>query len=84
MQRREFIVGFGITAMWPLAGRAEQRAAHTIGYLSSRSAVSDVSMVRALRRGLNDVGFMESQNVAVEFRLANGEYERLAALATDW
>ena len=73
----------GGAAAWPLAARAQQRALPVIGYLSSRTADSDASMLVSLRRGLADVGYTEGHNVAVEYRFADGRYDRLSALLTD-
>jgi hypothetical protein len=85
MRRREFIVGLGGTAAWPLTARAQQRqpAMPVIGYLSSRSSESDVAMLVAFRRGLNGAGYVEGQNVTIEYRFADGQYDRLLALGTD-
>jgi putative tryptophan/tyrosine transport system substrate-binding protein len=85
MRRREFIVGLGGTAAWPLTARAQRRqpAMPVIGYLSSRSSESDVAMLVAFRRGLNGAGYVEGQNVTIEYRFADGQYDRLLALGTD-
>jgi len=84
MRRREFIAGVvGSAAAWPLVARAQQRGMPVIGYLSSRSLESDVSMLAAFRRGLNEAGYVEGQNVAIEHRFAGGQYDRLLALAKD-
>jgi putative ABC transport system substrate-binding protein len=77
MRRREFIVGLGSAAVWPLAARAQQPV---IGYLSGRSAESDVSMLAAFRRGLNEAGYIEGRNLAVEYRFADGQPDRVPAL----
>ena len=83
MERREFIALLGGIAAWPLAARAQQPAMPVIAYLSSRSAESDVSMLVAFRRGLNETGYAEGRNLAIEYRFADGQYARLPALATD-
>ena len=83
IQRRDFIAGLGGAAAWPLAARAQQRAMQVIGYLSGRTADSDASMLIAFRRGLGDVGYAEGRNVAVEYRFADGRYDRIPAMAAD-
>src|SRR3974377_2163520 len=84
MRRREFItlVG-GAAASWPLAARAQQSALPLIGYLSSRTAETDVPMLAAFREGLGAVGYVEGRNVAIEYRFADGHFERDALLAAD-
>jgi putative tryptophan/tyrosine transport system substrate-binding protein len=84
MRRREFIalVG-GAAAVWPLAARAQQSALPVIGYFSARSPVTDGPMLSAFRQGLNDTGFVEGRNVAMEFRWAEGRDDRLLELAHD-
>jgi putative ABC transport system substrate-binding protein len=81
--RREFIAGLGGAAAWPLTAGAQQRAIPVIGYLSSRSADSDASILVSFRRGLADVGYAEGRNVAVEYRFADGRYDRIPAMAAD-
>jgi putative ABC transport system substrate-binding protein len=83
LRRREFIAGLGGAAAWPLAARAQQRAMPVIGYLSSRTAESDTSMLISVRRGLADVGYAEGRNVAIEYRFADGRVDPLAAQLTD-
>ena len=83
IRRREFIAGLGGAAVWPVAARAQQRAMPVIGYLSSRTAESDASMLVSLRRGLGDVGYAEGRNVAVEYRFADGRYDRVSGQLTD-
>ena len=84
IRRREFIASLGgAAAAWPLAARAQQRAMPVIGYLSGRTADTDASMLVSVRRGLGDVGYAEGRNVAIEYRFADGRYDRLSAQLTD-
>ena len=83
IKRRQFIAGLAGATVWPLVARAQQPAVPVVGYLSSRSSESDVAMLVAFRRGLNDAGYVEGQNVAIEHRFADGQYDRLPALAAD-
>jgi putative ABC transport system substrate-binding protein len=84
MNRREFttLLG-GAAAVWPLAASAQQRALPVIGYLSGRTADFDASLLVSFRRGLADVGYAEGRNVAIEFRFADGRYDRLSAQLAD-
>jgi putative ABC transport system substrate-binding protein len=72
----------GAAAAWPLAARA-QAPMPVIGYLSGRSPVTDVPMLSAFRQGLSDTGYVEGRNVAIEFRWAEGRYDRLPELVHD-
>jgi putative ABC transport system substrate-binding protein len=83
IQRREFMALFGGAAAWPLAARAQQPVMPVIGFMSARSPEDSAHLVAAFRRGLSESGFIEGQNVTVEFRWARGEYDALPALATE-
>jgi putative ABC transport system substrate-binding protein len=83
--RREFISLLGgAAAAWPIAARAQQAAMPVIGYLSSGSPAAFAPMVAALRRGLNEAGAIEGQSFVLEFRWAEGQYDRLPAFANDF
>jgi putative ABC transport system substrate-binding protein len=83
VRRREFITILGSAAAWPLAARAEQKARPMIGFFSSRSAAESMDIVAEFRRGLREAGFAEGENLVIEFRWAEGRYDRLPALAAD-
>jgi putative tryptophan/tyrosine transport system substrate-binding protein len=82
VRRREFVTLLGGAAAWPLAARAQQPMP-VVGYLSARTLESDVSYLAAFRQALNEAGYVEGKNIAVEFRWGAGEYDRLPLLAEE-
>jgi putative ABC transport system substrate-binding protein len=84
MRRRDFLSALGgAAAFWPLGARAQQAALPVIGFMSGRSAPDSAHLVAAFREGLGEAGFVDGQNVIIEFRWADGQYDRLPALAAE-
>src|ERR1700730_7565239 len=83
MRRREFITLIGGAAAWPLAAHAQQPAMPGIGFLSSLAPHDFNLIVPAFREGLNGTGFVEGRNIAIEYRWAEGDYQRLPTLSAD-
>ena len=85
MRRRTFIAGLGGAAAWPVVARAQQPALPVIGYLrAGRPALRSVdTIVAAFRAGLAETGYVEGRNVVLEFRWAEGQIDRLPALAAN-
>src|SRR5215216_2413856 len=83
MRRREFIGLLGGAAVWPVVGHAQQPAMPVIGLLSSATAREWAPLVAAFLQGLSETGVVEGQNVAIEYRWAEGQYDRLPAMSAD-
>jgi putative ABC transport system substrate-binding protein len=83
VKRRDFVSLLGGAAAWPLAARAQHRAIPVVGFLGSPSAAEWAPFVTAFQRGLKETGFVEGENVAIEYRWADGHYDRLPAMVAD-
>ena len=83
IRRREFIAAVGGAVVWPLAARAQQPTMPVVGYLASGSHQSEAVRVAAIRQTLSENGYVDGQNVAIEFRWAEGQYDRLPDLVAD-
>jgi len=84
MRRRKFIALLGSSAVaWPLSARAQQPAMPVVGFLNGLSAGERPHLVESFRRGLSEAGYVAGQNVAVEYRYAENQPDRLRALAAD-
>src|SRR6516165_1131595 len=84
MLRREFITGLGSAAAWPVVAWAQQQAVPVVGFLSPQSAEGDYKNLSVpFLQGLREIGYVEGQNVAIEYRWADNQYDRLPGLAAD-
>jgi putative ABC transport system substrate-binding protein len=83
MRRREFICFIGGAAAWPFGARAQQPAMPVIGFLSSLAPSDLIFVMPAFHEGLGGTGFVEGQNITIEYRWAAGDYQRLPGLSTD-
>jgi len=83
MKRRDFVVGLGSAAAWPLAARAQQPPLSVVGLITGGSANVSAGYAAAFRRGLGETGYVEGQNVTVEYHFLEGQYDRLRALMAD-
>jgi putative tryptophan/tyrosine transport system substrate-binding protein len=84
MRRREFLAAVGAAAAWPLRARAQQAAMPTVGFLSSLSEAASTHLISTWRRGLSETGYLEGKTVAVEYRFADGQYDRVPAFAAEF
>jgi putative ABC transport system substrate-binding protein len=83
LRRREFIAMFGAATAWPVTGGAQQPRMPVVGFLNSGSPNSLAGFVAAFHSGLNEAGYVEHRNVGIDYRWAEGQYDRLPVLAAD-
>jgi ABC-type uncharacterized transport system substrate-binding protein len=83
IQRRDLIVALGGAAAWPLAARAQQASLPIVGVVSGRSRHADAPSAAAFHKGLNQSGYVDGQNVTVEYHWVEGQYDRLPGLMAD-
>src|SRR6516164_5783344 len=84
MRRREFIAGLAGAAVWPVVARGQHPAMPVVGFLDSTSPEATRDAVVGFRRGIKEAGYVDGQNVAIEFRWAEGQFDRLPALAGEF
>src|SRR5262245_30735511 len=83
IERRKFLATLGGAAAWPLAARGQQQPMPVVGFINAGSAVANAHYGAAFRNGLNETGYIERQNVTVEYHWLGGQYNRLPALMAD-